>query len=311
MFSADIIVVADAGNWKLDEPTLTTTLRGFVVLDVTVSTLKQRVRSGMYGGVAPDAFVALIRMLASLHDERGNVAVKDLKSDLYTGKPDERQGEEKRYRTEASVLDGVGFIGDGGIRERLCVKPSISVTGSNGVPKINEAANVLLPTATAWISVRLVPSQDPKDALESLQVHLQTFRPWNVHLEMKEIARGRGFTAGPAGPEGGYYPTAKQALGEAFTKNQVVSIGQGGSISLVSVLQQVNPNATILLLGCEEPQARIHGSDESVDLGELTRMILTETYLLSYLREAEPPARVEQDYQNYEPSQHMADSCFL
>ncbi|MGH3708931.1 MAG: M20/M25/M40 family metallo-hydrolase [Pseudonocardiaceae bacterium] len=306
-FKADVIVVADAGNWKVGEPTLTTMLRGFVVLDVTVSTLNLPVHSGLYGGVAPDAFIALIRMLASLHDERGNVVVKGLVSDCYSGK----EMTEEQYRVDAGVLDGVypvGLIGCGGVRERLSAKPSITVIGINGVPEIDKAANVLLPTVTARISVRLAPSQNPEDALCYLKAHLDRVKPWDVRLEMNKIATGEGFTAGL---EGGHYPTVKRALSEAFDKKPVVSIGQGGSIPLVNVLHKVNPGAAVLLVGCEEPKARIHAPNESVDLEELTRMTLAEAYLLSYLSKSESPVGVERDSQDYESDQHVTGSCFI
>ena len=75
---ADVVVFADAGNWTADIPALTTSLRGGTSVVVEVRTLRHGVHSGMYGGPAPDALTALCRMLASLHDERGDVAVPGL-----------------------------------------------------------------------------------------------------------------------------------------------------------------------------------------------------------------------------------------
>jgi len=231
--------------------------------------------------------------------------VTGLASDRYSG----QEMTEEQYRMDAGVFDGVGLIGCGGVRERLSAKPSITVIGINSVPEIDKAANVLLPTATARISVRLAPSQKPEDALRHLKAHLDRVRPWDVHLEMKEVALGEGFTTGLKEEE--HYPTAKRALSEAFGKKPVVSIGQGGSIPLVNVLHKVNPSAAVLLVGCEEPQARLHAPNESVDLDELIRMTLAEAYLLSYLSKLDPSAGVERDSQDYESDQHITGSCFV
>ena len=78
--TADVFVIADSVNWKVGEPSFTTTLRGMVDAEVTVSTLTTGLHSGQFGGVVPDALTALCRLLASLHDDRGNVAIAGLTS---------------------------------------------------------------------------------------------------------------------------------------------------------------------------------------------------------------------------------------
>ena len=105
---ADVVVFADAGNWTADIPALTTSLRGGTSVVVEVRTLRHGVHSGMYGGPAPDALTALCRMLASLHDERGAVAVPGLtRGSAGSGDADPLDLTEEQFRAEAGMLDGV------------------------------------------------------------------------------------------------------------------------------------------------------------------------------------------------------------
>src|SRR3954470_24325052 len=112
---ADAIVIADSTNWEVGVPALSTSLRGLVECFVEVRTLDHGVHSGMYGGVVPDALTALCRLLATLHDEQGNVAVEGLTTSSAT----EVELPEERVRVEAGVVDGVRLIGEGSLVERL------------------------------------------------------------------------------------------------------------------------------------------------------------------------------------------------
>ena len=125
LIAADAIVVGDVGNYALGEPTLTTSLRGMLKLEVSVATLAGPVHSGMCGGPAPDALVALIHLLASLHDADGAVAVAGLRTVSYEG----AAYDEQAFRRDAGVLDGVGLAGSGPIAEQLFAGPAITVIG--------------------------------------------------------------------------------------------------------------------------------------------------------------------------------------
>src|SRR3954469_12442883 len=156
---SDVIVIADSGNWDIGQPALTTSLRGLVNLFAEVKVLKSAVHSGMFGGAVPDALTALAKLLATLHDDDGEVAVDGLVG---------REGAsvdypEDRFRHEAGLLDGVRLIGRGSITDRAWTKPSVSVLGIDA-PPTNAAANALQPSAKAKISVRLAPGDDPRSA---------------------------------------------------------------------------------------------------------------------------------------------------
>ncbi len=123
--AADVIVIADSGNWDIGQPALTTSLRGIVNAFVEVRTLDHAVHSGVFGGAVPDALTTLCRLLATLHDEAGDVAVEG----LVRREASPLDYPEDRFREEAGMLDGVSLIGTGRLVERLWTKPAVTVLG--------------------------------------------------------------------------------------------------------------------------------------------------------------------------------------
>jgi acetylornithine deacetylase/succinyl-diaminopimelate desuccinylase-like protein len=276
LFQADVIVVGDVGNWKVGEPTLTTTLRGLAVCKVEVKTLRNPVHSGMFGGPAPDALMVLIRLLAGLLDERGNTAVEGMSASPWVG----LDYPEDIYRETCGVLPGVPLIGDGSISDRLWAKPSVTVIGLDA-PAVEGAANALIPEARAIVSMRVPPGQDSKQARALLAAHLRACAPWGIEVNVSEGQAGPAFATETEGPG---YKSAKRAMREAYGKESVL-MGEGGSIPLISNLAAVAPQAEIILWGAEDTNAAIHSPNESVDLEELERCILSEALLLQFLAE--------------------------
>ena len=148
-------MVADSGNWKLGEPTLTTTLRGLAEVGVEVATLERPVHSGLFGGAVPDALMALTRMIDTLDDETGT-----WRSRGWGPRVDRAAGRQAEFRANAGVLDGVELIGRGTVAERLYTRPSVTAIGIDA-PATESAANAIIPRARARVSLRLAPSQDP------------------------------------------------------------------------------------------------------------------------------------------------------
>ncbi len=271
MIDADLIVVADGGNARLGIPTLTTSLRGAVSVEVTVETLRAPVHSGTYGGAAPDALLALIQMLSTLADDDGNVVVPGVNRVSWNGAD---YGEDE-FRSDAGVLDGVDLIGTGSLGERLWAHPAVTVVGLDA-PPVAGALNALVPKARAKISLRVPPGVDAAGAQAALRRHLESVAPWHVQVTVVNGFVGRGFSAASDGPG---YAVVTEALRQAFDAD-VVHMGQGGSIPLVVALQAAVPEAEIVLYGAEEPRSRIHSADESVSLDELERCILAEALIL-------------------------------
>ena len=194
VLAADVIIVADSANWTTTIPALTTTLRGLVSQVIDVRTLDHAVHSGMFGGAVPDAMTATLRLLASLHDEVGDVAVQG----LHEGKASDLPFTEQQLRIDSGLLDGVSTIGTGSILDRIWTKPSITVIGIDAM-SVPMSSNTLLPSVKAKISMRIAPGQDPKDALALLRTHLQANTPFGAKLSFGEVELGKPFEANSAG----------------------------------------------------------------------------------------------------------------
>jgi acetylornithine deacetylase/succinyl-diaminopimelate desuccinylase-like protein len=272
--AADVIVVADSMNWRLGTPALTTSLRGLVDLTVTVRTLQHGLHSGMYGGTVPDAVQATVRLLDTLWDERGSVAVPGLVAEHST----DVDYPEADLRSDGGVPDGVELIGRGSITSRLWTQPSLTVIGMD-VTDVASASNTLHPQVRAKLSLRIAPGQDPQAAYDALRAHLLQRAPWGAQVEVTPGEQGRAFAGATDGP---VYGTARWALEQAWGVPPV-HIGVGGSIPFIAELAAVYPDATVLVTGVEDPDTRAHGTNESLHLGEFERACLAETLLLAAL----------------------------
>lgn len=272
--AADVYVVADSVNWEVGKPSLTTSLRGVADCQVTVSTLAEGLHSGQFGGVVPDALTALCRLLATLHDDAGNVAIEG----LVTGTAPDFDYPEDRLLEETGLLEGVSQIGDGSVVERMWFKPAASVLAIDATP-VAKASNTLIPSARAKVSVRLVPGQDPAAAAKALEEHLRRNAPWGAHVD---VVAGQCGAPGRITLEGERAEAAKTAFREAFGVD-AVEIGCGGSIPIVAEFADRNPDALVLVTAVTDPNSRMHGIDESLDLGDFAKAALAETLLLNNL----------------------------
>jgi acetylornithine deacetylase/succinyl-diaminopimelate desuccinylase-like protein len=268
---ADVIIVADSGNWTVEVPALTTTLRGLVSQVIEVSTLDHALHSGMYGGAVPDAMMATIRLLASLHDEHGNVAISGLKQ----GKADELPYSEDQLRIDAGMLENTKQIGTGSILDRIWTKPALTVIGIDG-QSVAMSSNTMLPSVRAKISLRIAPGEQPEQALQLLRAHLEAHLPFGATLNYGEIELGKPFSGLS---EGWAKPAAEQALSAGFSLDSV-NIGIGGSIPFIADLTEVFPEAQILVTGVEDPDSRAHSPNESVELEMLKKAMVSEALLL-------------------------------
>ena len=182
---ADVIVIADSGNWDIGEPALTTSLRGLVRADLEVRTLTHAVHSGMWGGLVPDSIIALSRVIASLHDDAGDVAI----AGLHAGPAADVVYPEERLRAESGAVPGVEWIGTGSAVERLWTKPALSITGLDA-PKVEGASNTLVPAARAKISLRIAPGDTTDNAVECLRAHVEKHVPWGAEHTLTIVDTG-------------------------------------------------------------------------------------------------------------------------
>ena len=281
--AADVIIVADSSNWRVGVPALTTSLRGVVQVDVRLDVLDHALHSGQYGGPVLDAVTSMCRLVATLHDEHGDVAVPGLVSRPQAA-PDFPDYPEADFRADAGVLDGVGLIGAGDLTARLWTKPSLTVIGMDVTP-LDLAGSVLAPSCTARLSLRIAPGQDPASALSALTAHLEAHAPFGARVSVTPGETGPAFDGSSDGPAA---CTARWALTTAFGRD-CVDIGQGGSIPFIATLQETFPDAQVLVTGIEDPDTRAHSENESMHLGDLERIVTAEALLLARLGGALAP----------------------
>jgi len=273
-FASDVMVIADMGNMRPGLPTLTVGLRGMANVLVEVRTLGSAKHSGQYGGAAPDALLALMRGIGSLHDDRGDVAVAGLRRDVWTGGGPTVE----EFRALAEIADGMPLIGTGTLGERIWTGPAITVIGVD-VPSVDHALNAVSPYARAKLNVRVHPEQDPVEAQDAVMRHLRDALPFGVALTVTGLETGQGYAAQIDGP---VYDVARSVWADAWDA-ETVFIGAGGSIPLVSSLHQAAPAADILLVGCTDGYSNIHGPNERVLLDELERTTVAIADLLGRL----------------------------
>ena len=271
LLAADTIVVADAGNWNVGVPALTTSLRGLVDCVIEVRTLEAGVHSGMWGGVFPDALSVLVRALAALHDDTGRVAVPG----LARGGSPPVELDESSAREQAGVLAGVEPMGRGSVTERLWLGPAVSILAIDA-PPVPEAINQLVPVARAKVSLRLAPGDDPDRAMDALLDHLQRSVPWGASVDLAPGAAAHPVSLDTTGPA---YDAFRSGFREAYGRDPVDK-GVGGSIPFVQAFSEAYPEADLLLTGASDPASYIHGPNESLDLGELHRSTLAEAVAL-------------------------------
>lgn len=273
---ADAIVVADSGNWDATTPGLTVSLRGNARFTLKVRTLDHASHSGMFGGAVPDAMMATVRLLSTLWDEEGAVAVDGL-SETDTATPDYS---EETLRDEAGLLPSTSPIGRGTILSRIWNKPAVTIIGIDAT-SVASASNTLLPEATVVISARVAPGQSGEDAYAALEAHLRAHAPFGAELTFSDVDLGNGFLVDTSGWAVGL---ARQAMADGYGADPV-DLGVGGSIPFIADLVREFPEAQILVTGVEDPHARAHSPNESLHLDTFRHAIATEALLLTRMNE--------------------------
>jgi acetylornithine deacetylase/succinyl-diaminopimelate desuccinylase-like protein len=274
LLAADVIVIADSDNWSTEIPSLTVSLRGLADCVVEVSTLDHGLHSGMWGGVVPDAVSALVRLLASLHDDDGNVAV----AGLHETAAAEVDYSPERVRADTGLLDGVKEIGSGSVPQRLWAKAAITVIGID-TTSVAASSNTLIPRARAKVSMRVAPGGDAAAHLGALRTHLEQHAPWGAKVTVTPGDLGQPYAIDATGP---VYEAARAAFRQGWGVD-AIDTGVGGSIPFIAEFAAAFPAAAILVTGVEDPATQAHSVNESLHLGVLERAAISEALLLEAL----------------------------
>jgi len=215
-----------------------------------------------------------VRLLASLHDDDGNVAV----AGVHQGVAADVDYPPDRVRRESGLLDGVGEIGSGSVVQRLWAKSAITVIGIDTTP-IASSSNTLIPRARAKVSMRVAPGGDARAHLDMLTRHLEEHAPWGARVTVTPGDVGQPYAIDAAGE---VYDAARSAFLQAWGR-EPIDMGVGGSIPFIAEFAAAYPAAKILVTGVEDPATQAHSIDESLHLGVLERAATAEALLLEKL----------------------------
>ena len=284
--SADVLVLSDTANLERGLPSLTTSLRGLLNVDVRVRALDHPVHSGMWGGPVPDATIALARILGRLFDETGAVAIPDFEADVPPLSARARENLEALPLDVTAFRDDVGMVSSARligtetseIFERLWFRPSLSIVALEGMP-LAEAGNQLIAEAAARVGVRIAPGQDPEAMRDRVVRFLSEDPPWGVCVDVEAEAAVGGWRIEPTGPA---YEAAERALAAGYGRDPVY-IGCGGSIPFVAPFAEVLGGVPALLLGLEDPICNAHGENESLDLADFAKALRAAAHLFAEL----------------------------
>jgi acetylornithine deacetylase/succinyl-diaminopimelate desuccinylase-like protein len=281
-FQADAILVADGGSIRAGQPSLTVSLRGDARITVEVRTLASNKHSGQYGGAAPDALIVLLRALATLWDEHGDVAVEGLRREEWTGET----YTDEEFRALAEIEEGLPVVGTGDLGSKIWSGAAITVLGIDA-PAVEGAAASVQAYARAVLNVRVHPEQPAAEAQAAVIRHLGAQRPFGVPLEITAGATGDGFRARSSAPAWG---AMVAAMSEAWGAD-TVEIATGGAIPLVKAMSEGVPDAAMFVFGCTDSFANIHGPNERVLVDEWEKAILAEALFFEGLAEGWKEAR--------------------
>lgn len=278
-FDADVIIVADSGNWSAEIPSLTTSLRGNTCVDVTVKALEHPVHSGQFGGPILDTNTLSAMLIASLYDTNGDLAVPGITAQEPVGGL-QRDLDEVSVREDSGAVESYRFAGTGSLAARMWTKPALAVIGFDA-QAVDGSFNVIAPQTRFRLSLRTAPSQRPEEAQDALVKFLESNAPFGAQITLERGENGMGWSMDPNAKS---TKAAMAAMSEAFGVDPV-NKGEGGSIPFIPELQRIFPNAQVLVTGPEDPKANAHSPNESIDLKSLENNIVVEALLLASLGE--------------------------
>ena len=276
--ACDVVLVSDTALISLDNPSITTGLRGLSYVEVEVTGPNRDLHSGIYGGAVANPINVLADMIASLHDEKGYITIPGFYDDVDEVSSEERALMAKapfsldNYKAHLDIADVQGEEGYSTL-ERTSIRPTLDVNGIWG-GYIGEGAKTVLPSkAFAKISMRLVPNQDSAKITKLFQQHFESIAPASVKVKVKPHHGGE---AAVTPTDSIAYKAAEQAMETTFGKRPI-PLRSGGSIPIVTMFEQVLGIKTVLM-GFGLDSDAIHSPNEHFAIENYLKGIETIPY---------------------------------
>ena len=277
---ADVAVISDTGMWSIDEPAITTSLRGLVYLEATLVGPSHDLHSGQYGGAVTNPLNALARVLAQLHDDEGRVQIDGFYDDVVEPTDAERAAmrdlgfDDAQFLGDAGLSVGTGEAGWSTVERTWC-RPTCDVNGVAGGYQGPGAKTVIASEAMAKISCRLVANQDPDAIMRNLQAFLEARTPPGGTWRFESFGTEPAFRVSSESP---HLAAAEAALRTAFGRD-AKRIGTGGSLPVVGRLREF-VGVDTLLIGFGLADDRVHSPNEKFELACLRNGIRAHAALL-------------------------------
>jgi acetylornithine deacetylase/succinyl-diaminopimelate desuccinylase-like protein len=264
--ACDAVVISDSTMFAPGIPSILSSLRGLAYLQIDVQGPSGDLHSGMYGGAVVNPATALARILATMHDADGRVAIPGFHDRVRPFPEHVREQMRALPFSDAQLMHEVGVEALGGeagytTLERLWTRPTCEVNGLLSGYTGEGAKTVLPATAMAKVSFRLVPDQDPEEIARLVIDHVHRVAPAGVTVTVTNLHGGRPWRADLEGP---IIDAGKRALAAAFGREPVVT-GEGGSIPVVGDFQRIL-GAPVLLMGFGLPGENAHAPDEWISV---------------------------------------------
>lgn len=280
---ADVCLISDTGMMDRDTPAIEYGLRGLAYAEIRLTGPSHDLHSGAYGGAAPNPANILAKVIASLHDEKGRVNLPGFYDDVVTIDANEKKLMSMLKFDEAKWLKGIDVPFAGGdqdytILERITARPTLDVNGLTAGYQGAGAKTVIASQASAKVSMRLVPRQDPEKIRQSFEAAVRERCPKNVKLEIEWFGLAPAVMT-PIDSEA--TRLAAEAIELAFGKKPVFTRG-GGTIPVSAAIKTVL-GCDALFVGFGLPDDRIHSPNEKFDLDMFYKGITTSAALYDRL----------------------------
>jgi acetylornithine deacetylase/succinyl-diaminopimelate desuccinylase-like protein len=286
---ADVAVVSDTSQYGPNQPAITYGLRGILAVEFTLTGPKKDLHSGIYGGSVANPASGIARLISSLHDDQGKVQIPGFYRDVLPLSDAERKQfrdlgfNEDEFRAELGIAEVFGEAGYS-TNERRWARPTCEINGlfsgyTGAGPK-----TIVPSKATAKITCRLVPNQDPEVLTRALHEYLQKQCPKSLTMEFRSYHGCPAFVFDPNSP---YIKVATDAIRDAWGVDRVCLIREGGSIPVVLTFKEVLGLDT-LLLGWGQNTDNLHSPDEHFSVVDFQRGIKASASLWQRLAEMRP-----------------------